>query len=408
MFAELKRPYYGWVIVAACFLITTFVYGLLYTLGVFLRPLQEEFEWTRAMVTWVPALYMLFTCLFGLLAGWFTDRYGPRTIVIVAGFFTGLGLVLTSRLTASWQVYVYYSFMVGAGTGCAGPPVFTTVSRWFTERRGLALGIVTAGIGLGTVIMAPVARWLISEYGWRTSCLRIGFAASVIIAAGLFLQKEAPQDSLQAVDRASHRPPPTPQGLTLAQALRTDALWLMIVLHTFAYIGLLMVMYHLVAHAEDIGIAEMTAAGFLSVIGGASLLGRVAGGLSCDRLGAKPVFVFSLLLQAAMMVWLIKATSVWMFYVFAALWGFGYGGWAPVMPALTGELFGLRHMGSILGVVSISFGIGGIAGPMIAGHIFTATGSYNTAWMIGAIAMFLAAMLIPFLRQPKITAQAKS
>ena len=86
-----RRLYYGWIILAACFLITTFVYGLQYSLGVFLRPLQEDFEWTRAMVTWVPALFMLFICLFGLLAGWFTDRYGPRTMVIMAGFFIGRG-----------------------------------------------------------------------------------------------------------------------------------------------------------------------------------------------------------------------------------------------------------------------------------------------------------------------------
>ncbi|MCX5999444.1 MAG: MFS transporter [Chloroflexi bacterium] len=313
--------------------------------------------------------------------------------------------MLTSRLTASWQVYFYYSFLVGLGVGCAGPPVFTTVSRWFVKRRGLALGIVTAGIGLGTVIMAPVARWLISEYDWRTSCWSIGLAASVIMAAALFLRKEPSRASLWCDDQTGHEHSPPMEGLTLSQALRTDALWLMILLHTFAYTGLLMVIYHLVAHAEDMGIPEMSAASLLSVVGGVSIIGRVGGGIGCDKLGKKPTFIFSLLLQAAMMVWLIKATSAWMFYVFAALWGFGYGGWAPVMPALTGELFGLRHMGSILGVISISFGIGGVVGPIMAGEIYTATGSYNKAWLIAAVAMSLAALIVVFLRAPKTGAK---
>ena len=103
------------------------------------------------------------------------------------------------------------------------------------------------------------------------------------------------------------------------------------------------------------------------------------------------------------MLWLIKATSVWMLYLFAAIWGFGYGGWAPLMPALTAELFGLRQMGSILGMVSVSFGIGGIAGPAIAGYIFTATSSYSTAWLIGAVGMFLAAMILPLLKAPRMS-----
>lgn len=402
--ATVGRPFYGWIIVAACLLVTTFTYGLQYSFGVFLKPLQEDFEWTRAMTSWVPALYMLFICLFGLVAGWFTDRYGPRAIVGIGGFFIGLGLVLTSRLSAPWQIYIYYSFLVGLGTGCAGPPVFTTVSRWFLERRGLALGIVTAGIALGTIIMAPLARYLISAYSWRTSFLVIGFAASAIVAAALFLKKQPREALLQGIthEQTKRNPSPELKGLTLAQALRTSTLWLLILLHTLAYIGLLMIMYHLVAHAEDIGIPEMTAATLLSVTASVSLAGRISGGISSDRVGRKPVFIFCLLLQGAMMLWLMKATSVWMLYLFAAIWGFGYGGWAPLMPALTAELFGLRQMGSILGMVSISFGIGGIAGPAIAGHIFTATGSYSTAWLTGAVAMFLAAMIIPFLKAPRM------
>ncbi|MBL7119114.1 MAG: MFS transporter, partial [Dehalococcoidia bacterium] len=371
----------------------------------YLTTLESEFGWTRAMISWVPSLYMFFICVFGVFAGWFTDRYGPKIIAGIGGFFIGLGLVLASYLSSPWQLYIYYSLMVGFGTGCAGPPIFTTVSRWFVERRGLALGIVATGIGLGTIIIPPVARWLISEYSWQTSFRVIGLAAWVIvIAATLFLKKEPGEATLQSGTdhQTRHYPPPELQGLTLAQALRTSTIWLLIVLFIFGYAGLLMVMYHVVAHAEAIRIPEMTAATLLSAIGGASILGRIPGGMVSDRLGTKPVLVFCLLLQAAMMLWLREATSVSTLYVIVVIWGFGYGGWAPLMPALTAQLFGLRHMGSILGVVSTSFGIGGMAGSAIAGHIFTATDSYSTAFLIGAAVMFLAALIVPFLKAPKV------
>lgn len=406
--AALRRPYYyGWTIVAACFVVTTFAYGVQYSFfGVFLNPLKEDFEWTPATIAWVPSLFMFFICVFGLFAGWFTDRFGPRLIVGIGGFFIGLGLVLTSLLTAPWQIYVYYSLMVGFGTGCVGPPIFTTVSRWFVERRGLALGIVATGIGLGTIIIAPAARWLISEYDddWRFPCRVIGFAAWAIIAAALLLKKEpgeAPPHG-RTNDQTRDTSPGAMEGLTLAQAVRTNTLWLLILLHIFAFTGLLMVMYHVVAYAQDMGIAKMTAATLLSVIGGVGIAGRIGGGIASDRLGRKPIFIFALLVQGAMMLWLWKSTSVGTFYVFAAIWGLGYGAWAPLMPALTAELFGLRHMGSILGLVSASFGIGGILGPAIAGNTYTDTDSYSTAFLIGGVVMFLGAMIIPFLKPPKV------
>lgn len=402
MAARLRRAYYGWVIVAACLVITTFIYGVQYSFGVFLGSLKEDFTWTPAMISWVPGLYMLFLSVFGLVAGWLTDRYGPKIIIGIGGLFIGLGLVLTSQLNASWQIFIYYSFMVGGGTGSAGPPVFATVTRWFVERRGLALGIVTAGIGLGIVIMSPVAGWLNSTYDWQTSYRIIGFAALIIVPAALLLKKQPVEASPQGTrdDQTGHDPSLGLQGLTLAQTLRTSNLWLLIALYILAFAGLLMVMFHLVAYAEDMDILDVTAASFLSVIGGASIIARIAGGIASDKWGWKPVFITSLLLQAIVMLWLRNETSVWAFYLFAAIWGFGYGGWAPLMPAITAELFGLRHMGSVLGLVAVSFGMGGLLGSAIAGHTYTELDSYAMAFLIGAGMMTLAATAVPFLKIP--------
>ncbi|MFC1999795.1 MFS transporter [Chloroflexota bacterium] len=408
-----KRVHYGWVIVAACTIITTFTYGVQYSFGVFLDPLKKDFEWSSFMISWVPGLYMFFICVFGLVAGWLTDRYSPRVIVGVGGFFIGLGLVLTSLLTAPWQIFIYYSFMVGFGTGCAGPPIFTTVARWIERHRGLALGIVTTGIALGTMIIGPLAEWLIhSVYDddWRMPCRIIGFLAWLIVAAGLLLRKQPEtalkQDDMEGMEGTVYI---EPGGLNLGQALRTRALWLLFVIHVLAFAGLLLVMYHVVTYAKETDIDPMAAATLLTVIGGASIGGRLVGGITSDSVGRKPIFIVCLLLQGAMMIWLSEAAespSVGVFYTAAAFWGVGYGGWAPLMSALTAELFGLRHMGSILGVVAMSYGIGGILGPAIAGSTHTEVDSYSTAFMIGAGIMFLAALLVPFLKQPGMASHA--
>ena len=405
MLAAMRRPYYGWIIVAACTLIVAFTYGVQYSLGVFLKTLQDDFGWSSFMISWVPGLFMFFICVFGLFAGWFTDRYSPRVIVAVGGFFIGLGLVLTSYLTAPWQIYIYYSFIVGLGVGCCGPPIFTTVSRWIVKQRGLALGIVTAGIAVGTMIMSPAVGWLITEYGddWRMPCRIIGYAAWVIVPTALLLRKQPPATLQQAgLEGTDDTTTMEPGGLTLKQALRTRALWLLLVLHIFAFTGLLMVMYYVVAYAEDTVMAGEVARAstLLTVISGASIAGRLAGGTLSDRIGRKPIFAVCVLLQGVTMIWLAESASVGVLYTAAALWGVGYGGWAPLMTALTAELFGLRHMGSILGVVSLSYGLGGMIGPVIAGSAYTEADSYSIAFLIGAVIMFAAAVIVPFLKQP--------
>jgi len=405
--ASRPRIYYGWIIVPACTLIVAFIYGVQYSLGVFLDTLQEDFQWSSFMISWVPGLFMFFICVFGLFAGWFSDRYSPRVIVAVGGFFTGLGLVLTSYLTTPWHIFIYYSFIVGFGVGCCGPPIFSTVSRWIVEHRGLALGIVTAGIAIGTMIMSPLSGSLIDHYDdWRVPCRFIGYAAWVIVAAALLLRKQPETASGQAdSEGVGTTLSVEPGAFTLRQALQTPALWLLIVLHTLAFTGLLMVMYHVVAYAKQTVMTEdvARAATLLTVISGASIGGRLAGGLLSDRIGRKPVFALCVLLQGVTMIWMARSASVGALYAAAALWGVGYGGWGPLMAALTAELFGLRYMGSILGVVSLSYGLGGVIGPAIAGSAHTEADSYSTAFLIGGVIMFAAAVIVPFLKRPRLS-----
>lgn len=292
-----KRYHYARTIVIASFFIVTIAYGVQYSFGVFLKPLEEEFSWTRAMISWVPSLFMFLQCTFAPFTGWFTDRYGPTRIVAIGGFFMGLGLVLTSYISTPWHLYVCYSVLVGVGISTVYNPVTTTVSCWFTQRRGLALGIVTAGIGLGTVIMSPMAGYLIATYGWRTSYLLMGLAAWLFIITGaLFLRKQPGETGAQPYGEKTGPREENAYvesiGLSLPQALRTTSLQLFVLLGVLSGAAIFIVMYHLVAYAEGMEIPKVTAATFLSAIGGASIIGRISMGMLSDSLGVKAVLTF--------------------------------------------------------------------------------------------------------------------
>ena len=405
MGAARERLYYGWAVLAACVVISLMTTGVQTCFGVFLKPLQDDFGWTRAAVSLVPSINLLVTCLCFPIAGWFSDTHGPKAIVALGGLSVGLGMVLASRISAPWQLYVYYGVMVGIGVGCASTPATATVTRWFERRRGLALGIVQTGTALGTMALAPLAGYLVSAHGWRTAFLVIGLLAGAVVIAALVLRKQPP-GGLPPNERAAGSPeageasfPDT--GLSLGEALRTRAFWLMFLLYALGYGTLVMTTGHLVACAEDAGIAGGTAASFLSALGAGNIVGFIGGGMAADRLGRKRVMIVSLVVQAALLVWLINAGSAWMFYVFAALWGVTVGGWAPLMPVVAGELFGLRRIGSIVGAMGWTYGVGGSIGLAFGGYVFTATDSYTAAFAVGAGALVLSAVIVPLLKPPK-------
>jgi OFA family oxalate/formate antiporter-like MFS transporter len=397
---------YRWAILAASLLIIVPFNGLTLSFGVFIGPLEDEFGWSRGMISLIPAIAGLIHGPCTVLTGWFTDRHGPKLIVITGAFSVGLGLILTSNSTAPWQLFLFYSVMVGFGTSCAYVPLATTVSRWFAERRGLALGLLTSGIGLGTVILPPLARYLISSDGWRSAYLIIGCALWAIAVAAAFLLKKEPEAAVPTLDGRQNAiesgDPAQSEGLSLSEAVRTRSLWLMTGSLALFTTGLMMVIYHLAIYTEeDLGVPEMTAATFLTVIGGANIAGRLAIGTLSDRVGRKLLFVSCLAAQGLTMIWLISLDSVWTLYLFAGMWGFSYGGVGPMIPATAGELFGLRHMGRIFGLVTLTLSIGGAAGPYLAGAIKDATDSYHIAFLVGAGALLLAAAGVAFLKAPE-------
>lgn len=393
-----RKLFYGWVIVIASFLIVLVAFAVQYSFGVFFKPLQDEFGWSRTLTSGAFSIYFIAHGLCAIPAGWATDRFGPKITVAIGGLLIGAGLVLTSHIHSLWQLYLFYGILVGAGMSTAWAPVMATASKWFAKNQGLALGIIAAGVGIGTMIMSPVATRFISMIGWRSSYFIMGFIAWVIIiSASMFLAKDPGTKGLLAYGAVtatveSNRNIEMP-GIPLPQALRTRTLWLLFSMYLLCNICIQMVMAHVIRYAIDVGISSVIAATILSFIGGFSVVGRIAIGSLSDRVGRRKAFIMCTIVLLIAVLCLIQARDVWIFYLLGAIFGLFYGGFAPLFPALTGELLGIRHLGANFGMVLLGAAVGGTIGPILAGHIFDTTGSYLFAFASAAGCMLLAAIL---------------
>ena len=405
------RLFYGWVVVIACLIIATVIYGINYSFGVFLKPLESEFGLTRGAISGVFSVYMLFGCVFGILGGWALDRYGPRVVALFMGLFTGLSLLLTSQTNAPWQLFITYGLLLPLGTGSTYMVIMATTSRWFDKKRGLALGIASSGAGLGTLLMAPFATYLIANVGWRMAYIVLGLIAWLVMIPLSRLLKRDPSeigtlpDGIKSVSNETgteelRREDNTQlAGLSLLQASKTGSFWLLgaiWLLYSFCY---LLVLTHIVPHATDIGIPAMEAAVILSLMGGSNIAGRLLMGRISDSMGRKATAIICALLVVGAMVWLIRSQDLLMLYLFGIVCGFSFGGLDPAVTALVGDIFGLRSIGIIMSILNVAWGIGSAIGSAVGGFVFDASKNYSMAFLAGALAMLIVALLIVLIRR---------
>ena len=401
------KLFYGWVVVVTFLILGTAIWGIRYTFGVFFKSLESEFDLSRAATSAIYSTLMVFGGVFAILGGWALDRYGPRIIFLLMGIFTGLGLVLTSQTNTLWQLFITFGLLLAMGTGLIYVGVMSTVSRWFDRKRGLAMGIASSGAGLGPLVLAPFATYLITNFDWRTAYLVLGIVAwAIVIPLSRLLKRNpyeigAQPDGIKTnLGKAQITQVAFPlASLSLRQAFRTRSFWLVMFVFLLFASSLLMVLTHLVPHATDIGFSAVEAATVLSLAGGATIVGRVLLGIASDRIGRKAAAAICTLLIAGAMVWLLWAKDLWMLYLFALIFGLAWGGMGPTMAALIGDTFGLGKLGVIIGALDAGFSVGAAIGPIIGGRIFDVSQSYFIAFLLGAAVMLLATLLVVLIRR---------
>ncbi len=392
----------------ATFCITgTAIWGIRFSFGVFFKALESEFALSRAATSAIFSVQMVMGGVFTILAGWALDRFGPKIVVLLMGIFTGLSLLLTGQTTALWQIFFTYSLLLAMGTGAIYMMVMSTVSRWFEKKRGLALGIASMGAGMGPLVVAPFATYLLSIFDWRMAFTVLGAIAWVVVLPLSRLLKRDPQEIGMLPDGAGfsqgiargEKPFVVEDYLSPWQAFRTRSFWLFLFAFLFFAMNLFIILTHLVPHITDLGFSPVEAATVLSVAGGAALAGRLLLGTASDRMGRKRVAIICMLLHVIALVWLLWSRELWMFYIFALIFGIAWGGMGPATAVIIGETFGLGRIGAVLGILEAGFSIGAGIGPVIGGLIFDLRQSYSLSFLVGVVAMLVATVLVAFVRR---------
>ncbi|MBI4595037.1 MAG: MFS transporter [Candidatus Tectomicrobia bacterium] len=401
-----RKLFYGWIITIAGFIVTGSCWGMQYSFGIFFKPMLAEFGWTRAATSGAFSTCMAVIGFSSLLMGWLCDRFGPRITIALSGVLISSGTFLTGQVTNLWQLYIFYGLIIGIGMGASFVPLMATISRWFEDKRGLASGIVSAGIGGGTLLIAPLARYSIDMVGWRMSYYLFGIALFVtIVGSSLFLRSK-PEDygllplGATGKERDNLQTGNSQTDFTLNETVKTSAFWMIFIAQMLWTFGLFIPMVHVVAYATDTGISHIAAATIMGLIGVASLTGKIFSGGISDKIGNKNTLLASLAIQAFMMFWLLWSKDLSMFYIFAFLYGFSYGGVVPQFPVITGKYFGLAKIGVIFGLANSGALLGNATGPALAGYIFDSSQSYSAAFLLAGLSVILSMILCMFLKKP--------
>jgi MFS family permease len=345
----------------------------------------DQFMWSSALLSGAYSLSVVVDGTVGILAGRFTDKLGPRKVLIFGGLLGGIGLILVSQVTAIWQMYILYGILVGTGLSAVFVPVVTNLPRWFIARRNTMSGVVLAGMGVGTLAMSPVIYWLITKYGWQTSYIFLGvFFLVIVVAAAQFMKLDPSQVGQVPYNKPSSGKQaylPEVRNYTLSEAVRTRQMWMIFAMYfCFGYSGLSL-MVHLVPHIIDIDISPAVAASVMAVMGGVNILGRLAFGAIGDRFGTLKTYLLGLATIGALLIWLLFIRDIWMLYIFGCLWGFASGGANSVQTPIVAEFFGVKSIGALFGVCGLGTMVGGSIGPVLVGWLFDVKGDYQIAFI---------------------------
>mgnify|MGYP001172919760 FL=1 len=381
----------GWVVVWAAFACMTVIFGVAYSFAAFFAAFELEFAAQRADVSLVFGLASLLYFGLGAFGGIASDRWGPRVVGVAGMLLIAAGLLVASFAQSLPVVYAGYGIGVGLGIALVYTPSMGAVQPWFLRRRGLASGVASAGIGMGTFALPLVATALIDAGGWRQAMQWLAAIALVAgVAAAWRLERDPQRYNLWPDGDAAPPGAPAsgagPNGLAMREILRTRSFRWMYASLMVAGIPMFVPFAHLSAGARDAGIAEAPAVALVGVIGIGSLIGRFGVGTLADRFGRLESRVaVELMVGASMLVWLAAqyTGSYLVFMLFALLFGFSYGGIVSLLPPIVSDLYGTRAVAGGIGVLYSAAAFGSLVGPVVAGAVFDTTGAYDIALLGG-------------------------
>ena len=410
-----RRPgniFYGWYLVG----ISSFMLMLMSTtvfqgVGTFFVALERNFGWNRTTLSGAFALSRVEGALLGPLEGLLVDRLGTRKMVIIGYLVMGAGFIFYSQIQSIWQFYVAY-LAISLGSGVGGWIAFVTlINNWFSRRRALAMSIAVSGIQLGGFLV-PLLAWGIENHDFRLTALAIGIVLIIVAVPASHFVRNRPEDVGERPDGAPLRRAPLTQSgapqpestdeieLSPRQALKTLAFWVIAVARLTSVVSIVTLSVHLVPKLTDSGISLITANFVVTLYTFAAFLSGFIAGYLADRTSKIAVLFVCMFLQALAMGILTVTDSLPMAWVFAILWGAGFGGRVPLLTAIIGDFFGRRNFGSILGLNMVPSNIAMIFAPLFAGFMFDLRQSYFIPFAVFTVMGFIGAFVILLARQP--------
>lgn len=418
--------YYGWYIVAVVLLIGIPRVGLNgHFFGIFMKPIAEEFGWTRAETTGAVTVGTLVAAALGIILGRVLDRYGPRWMMVggcTLLAFSYLGLSWVNSLVAFYFMYSIGRSMMQSATGHT--LMYSLVSKWFVRRRATAIAIATLGGVAGGVVLAPITQELIDKYSWREAWAFFGvMTVLVALVPSVILLRRIPEDLGLRPDGDErhvlvHPGPPaygefveeelTPYdltrvevNLTSGEAVRTLTFWLLTVMISLNAVALTGVTFHMVPHFTDIGIISSVAARSVSVATFTQMASVFAWGFLADRLGPKRVLLACLLNLVVGTLMIANAHGDLGSYLGASVFGVGMGGNGLLQEVVWADFYGRKYLGSIRGVAMVFQMVGNAAGSLLAAYLYDLTGNYHEAFRVIEGALLVSFVLLLLARKPR-------
>jgi len=382
---------YRWVIVTVGALMTCVALGAMFSLAIFLEPISTGTGWSRAGISAAMTLNFLVMGAGAFMWGAVSDRHGTRIVVLIGAVLLGLALFLSSRVTSLGQFQLTYGILDGLAASTFFAPMIALVTAWFDDNRGLAVSLVSVGLGVAPMTISPLARLLISTYDWRTAMLLIGVLAwALLVPAALLVRAPPKRPTAASGESASVAKAP---GLSVARALRSPQFLVLGFTFFFCCAAHSGPIFHMVSYAMLCGVTPMAAVSIYSLEGLAGLGGRLLLGMLADRCGAKLILICGLLVQAVAIGSYVFVNRLGEFYTMAIVFGAAYGGVMPLYAVLTREYFGQGIMGTVFGAATMLSSIGMAFGPLMGGWVYDVYSSY--AWLfIGSSAVAFGAVAI--------------
>lgn len=406
-----KFPFfYGWVIVALGFITLGVRFGAMNSFGVFFVAMLKEFGWSRGSLAGVQTLNMAVVGLSTVLVGYALPRFGPRKVIAITALVQGVFLALCSRVTEIWHFYLVWGVAVGVTMGILGlVPWGSILPNWFERRRGTAMGVASAGIGLGYLVFIPFVQYITDRFSWQAAFIAMGLLTALLIAPlNAWLLRNRPEDmgllpdnagssskSRSSSDLAQARG--ADKQWTIRQVLKSLPFWCLLSAFGMGVLGFGFVIAHQVAMLVDAGYSAIFASFIFGLMGIIGSVSKVVWGYAADHIGREWAYTMGtvVLLCGMVAIMLVRDTStLWLVYAYAILFGFGYGAFTPVIPAAAADIY----MGKSFPMIFSLINMGGLfissVGPWMGGFVFDLTGSYFIAFIIGLVGVSISCVLV--------------